>query len=222
MNAAAQPNPAQVPTLTEVIELLSPAPVREDGLNNLPRPAAPNQGSPEGAPIVTGGLMASQQRESWSPMTTVVVPSLDTVRSPAMVPLADLPVLNAVVAEPAPVPVVAPAPPQVAPVAAPIAAPVQAARVEQAVAPAQVVAPPVLTEPVLPEINETQLAQRVLADVQRQIDGMLDFRLKEAIGPILAKHSEALVRDLREELSRTMRDVVARSVTQEIAKLRQR
>ena len=181
MNAAAQPNPAQVPTLTEVIELLSPAPVRDDGLNNLPRPAAPNQGSPEGAPIVTGGLMVSQQRESWSPMTTVVVPSLDTVRSPAMVPLADLPVLNAVVAEPAPVP-----------------------------------------PPVLPEINETQLAQRVLTDVQRQIDSMLDFRLKEAMGPILAKHSEALVRDLREELSRTMRDVVARSVTQEISKLRQR
>lgn len=197
MNAAAQPNPAQVPTLTEVIELLSPAPVRDDGLNNLPRPAAPNQGSPEGAPIVTGGLMASQQRESWSPMTTVVVPSLDTVRSPAMVPLADLPVLNAVVGEPAP-------------------------SVSRHVAPPQVAAPPVLTEPVLPEVNETQLAQRVLADVQRQIDGMLDFRLKEAIGPILAKHSEALVRDLREELSRTMRDVVARSVTQEIAKLRQR
>lgn len=197
MNAAAQPNPAQVPTLTEVIELLSPAPVREDGLNNLPRPEAPNQGSPEGAPIVTGGLLASQQRQSWSPMNTVVVPSLDTVRSPAMVALADLPVLNAVVAEPAP------------PVSQPVALP-------------QVAAPPVLTEPVLPEINETQLAQRVLADVQRQIDGMLDFRLKEAIGPILAKHSEALVRDLREELSRTMRDVVARSVTQEISKLRQR
>lgn len=219
MNAAAQPNPAQVPTLTEVIELLSPAPVRDDGLNNLPRPAAPNQGSPEGAPIVTGGLMVSQQRESWSPMTTVVVPSLDTVRSPAMVPLADLPVLNAVVAEP--VSVTTPAQAQVAPLAAPVAASVPA-RVVPPVAPLQVPAAPALTEPVLPEINETQLAQRVLADVQRQIDGMLDFRLKEAIGPILAKHSEALVRDLREELSRTMRDVVARSVTQEISKLRQR
>lgn len=183
MNAAAQPNPAQVPTLTEVIELLSPAPVRGDGLNASPRPQAPSLGSPEAAPIVTGGLMASQQRESWSPMTTVVVPSLESVRSPSMVALADLPVLNAVVAPPE---------------------------------------PPVLTEPVLPEINEAQLAHRVLTDVQRQIDGMLDFRLKEAMGPILAKHSEALVRDLREELSRTMRDVVARSVTQEIAKLRQR
>ena len=219
MNAAAQPNPAQVPTLTEVIELLSPSPVRDDGLNNLPRPAAPNQGSPEGAPIVTGGLMASQQRESWSPMTTVVVPSLETARNPVMVALADLPVLNAVVAEPAPV--MAPAPAPVAPVAAPVAASVPEHVMPPAASP-QVAAAPALTEPVLPEINETQLAQRVLTDVQRQIDSMLDFRLKEAMGPILAKHSEALVRDLREELSRTMRDVVARSVTQEISKLRQR
>lgn len=217
MSAAAQPNPSQVPTLTEVIELLSPAPVRGDGLNNAPRPDAPTQGTPEAAPIVTGGLMASQQRESWSPMTTVVVPSLESVRNPSMVSLADLPVLNAVVAAPEPVakpePRVLQSSASVTPAALPVAS---------AAAPASVPVPPVLTEPVLPEINETQLAQRVLTDVQRQIDSMLDFRLKEAMGPILAKHSEALVRDLREELSRTMRDVVARSVTQEIAKLRQR
>lgn len=74
--------------------------------------------------------------------------------------------------------------------------------------------------PALP--TEAQIAQRVLGDVQKQIDGMLDFRLKEAIAPLLARHSEALVRDLRDELSRTMRDVVTRSVAQELAKLRHR
>ncbi|MFN3888434.1 MAG: hypothetical protein ACK4MG_15880 [Aquabacterium sp.] len=73
-----------------------------------------------------------------------------------------------------------------------------------------------------PALTEAQIAQRVLNDVQKQMDGMLDFRLREAIGPILARHSEALVRDLREELGRTMRDVVARSVAQEMAKLRHR
>ena len=76
--------------------------------------------------------------------------------------------------------------------------------------------------PVPPALSEAQIAQRVLNDVQKQMDGMLDFRLREAIGPILARHSEALVRDLREELGRTMRDVVARSVAQEMAKLRHR
>lgn len=86
---------------------------------------------------------------------------------------------------------------------------------------------PVLAEAVSPaalqpEVSEAQLAQRVLADVQKQVDGMLEFRLREALAPVLARHTEAIVRDLRDELSRTLKDVVARSVTQELAKLRQR
>ena len=71
-------------------------------------------------------------------------------------------------------------------------------------------------------VQEGQLVQRVLTDVQRQIDSMLEFRLREALAPVLARHSEAIVRDLKEDLARTMRDVVARSVAQEVAKLRQR
>lgn len=87
------------------------------------------------------------------------------------------------------------------------------------------VATPAAAQPIpldsLP-VLEGQLAQRVLSDVQRQIDGMLEFRLREALAPVLARHSEAIVRDLKDELSRTMRDVVARSVAQEVAKLRTR
>lgn len=192
MNQGAQPNPAQVPTLTEVIELLSPAPVRDAGLSAAPRPDAPAAGSAAAAPIVTGGLPASQPAQAWVPMTTVVVPSLESVPKPPPVTVADLPVLQDAVAS--------------------IALPV-----------AQVAAAPVAAvEALAPEVSEAQLAQRVFSDVQRQIDGMLDFRLREAIGPVLARHSEALIRDLREELNRTMRDVVARSVAQEMAKLRQR
>jgi len=71
-------------------------------------------------------------------------------------------------------------------------------------------------------VLEGQLAQRVLNDVQRQIDSMLEFRLREAMAPVLARHSEAIVRELKDELARTMRDVVARSVAQEVAKLRPR
>lgn len=179
MNQFAYPNSSQVPTLTEVIELLSPTPVSDGGMNNTPRPAAPLAGSPDAAPIVTTGLPASQTPSSWTPMSTVVLPSLSVAPVMPARPVADLPVLQTVVPEPVP-------------------------------------------EPVMPEINEAQLAARVLGDVQRQLDGMLDFRLREAIAPILARHSEALVRDLREELSNTMRDVVARSVAQELAKLRQR
>jgi hypothetical protein len=70
--------------------------------------------------------------------------------------------------------------------------------------------------------SEQQIAQKVMQDVQRQLDGMLDFRLREAMAPLLARHADALVQDLREELSRTLRDVVQRAVSQELAKLRQR
>jgi hypothetical protein len=170
MSSAARPNLAQVPTLTEVIELLSQA--------------APVQGSPAVMPVVTEGLNAGESRDIWSPMVPVMLPPRSEGPGLATVTLADLPVLDTVVSEP-------------------------------------ILASGLVAQPLL-EINETQLAQRVLTDVQRQVDGMLEFRLKEAMTPILAKYSEALVRELREELSRTMRDVVARSVAQEVAKLRQR
>lgn len=193
MNQFARPHPGQLPTLTEVIELVPPTPVGDAGMKSTPRPAPPLPGSPGAAPIVTGGLASSQAPSNWTPMTTVVVPTLHEEAMPPMSSALtmDLPVLEAVVPEllsvPAPLPVPA--------------------------------APPA---PVLPDITEAQLAQRVLGVVQKQIDGMIDFRLKEAIAPILARHSEALVRDLREELSRTMADVVTRAVAQEMAKLRQR
>lgn len=93
----------------------------------------------------------------------------------------------------------------------------------------EVVSPPPEQQPpttqpqsVPPAVTEAQLAHRVLSDVQRQIDSMLEFRLKEAMGPLLARHTEAIARDLRDELNRTLKDVVARSVAQELAKLRQR
>lgn len=68
--------------------------------------------------------------------------------------------------------------------------------------------------------NEDELAQRVLQDVQRQIDGMLEFRLRESMQPLMSQFIETLMQDLRDELSRTMRDVVNRAVAQELARLR--
>jgi hypothetical protein len=195
---AERPNPAAVPTLTEVIELLSPTPVGDVGMQAASRLAPPAAGSAEGAPIVTGGLASSQSPSNWTPMTTVVVPTLTEVAPPPAV--IDLPVLKAVVPQSvSPFAAAAPAAKPVAPVVA--AAPVQ---------------------PIAPEISEAQLTQRVLSVVQKQVDSMIEFRLKEAMAPILARHTDALVRELREELARTMGDVVARSVTQEMAKLRQR
>jgi hypothetical protein len=212
MNQGVHPNPAQVPTLTEVIDLLTLAPVGERGMHHSPRPAAPAPGTPGAAPIVTSGLSAAQAQSHWTPMSTVVLSGMDNAPVPPMVSLADVPVLESVVFEPS----------------APMAPAPSAERAESVVLPeaAAVLPSPPESEPAnpaaLPEITEAQLAQRVLTDVQKQIDGMLDFRLREALAPIMARHSDALVRDLREELKRTMHDVVTRSVAQEMAKLRQR
>lgn len=71
-------------------------------------------------------------------------------------------------------------------------------------------------------IDEAQIVQRVHADLQRQIDGMLEYRLREAMAPVLARTTELLVRELRQELSKTMKDVVARAVAQEVARQRSR
>jgi hypothetical protein len=70
--------------------------------------------------------------------------------------------------------------------------------------------------------DEAQLTQAVLEQMQRQIDLMVEYRLREAIAPVLARASDALIRELRAELAAAMRDIVARAVAQEIARHRGR
>ena len=60
--------------------------------------------------------------------------------------------------------------------------------------------------------RDVQLTQRVLADLQRQVELMLEVRLREALAPILARATDALVRDARKELTAAMRDIVSRSI----------
>ena len=71
-------------------------------------------------------------------------------------------------------------------------------------------------------IDEAALCQRVLLDVQRQVDLMLEYRLREALAPMLARLADALIREARDELAVTLRDVVARAVNQEVARQRPR
>ena len=66
--------------------------------------------------------------------------------------------------------------------------------------------------------SEIQLTQRVLADLQRQVELMLEVRLREALAPILARATDALVRDARKELTAAMRDIVARSIARELGR----
>ena len=75
---------------------------------------------------------------------------------------------------------------------------------------------------VLSASSEEQIVQRVLLDLQRQIDLMLDYRLREALTPVLTRATDALVLEARHELASTLRDIVARSVAQEMSRHRGR
>lgn len=76
--------------------------------------------------------------------------------------------------------------------------------------------------PSAPRLSEEQLTQRVLAELQWQVDVTLEQRLRDALAPSLARLTEALVLELRTELVSTLRDVVARAVTQELSRHRKR
>ena len=74
--------------------------------------------------------------------------------------------------------------------------------------------------PALNALNEDQIVQRVLLDLQRQIDLMLEYRVREALRPALTRATDALVMEARNELASTLHSIVAKSVAQELARHR--
>jgi len=76
--------------------------------------------------------------------------------------------------------------------------------------------------PHVPTAYDEQMIQRVLADVQRQVDLMLEYRLRELLTPILTRAADSVIRDARNELASTLRDAVARAVAQELSRHRDR
>lgn len=81
-------------------------------------------------------------------------------------------------------------------------------------------APPPSSSGMVTLPNADQLTQRILADVERQVEQVLEYRVREALTPVLTRLTDALVRDARTELSSTLRDVIARSVAQELRRQR--
>lgn len=80
--------------------------------------------------------------------------------------------------------------------------------------------PPVVSAaPAVPmEDEEAELLSRVQVDVQRQVEQMLEQRVREVIVPVLARSGETLVRELRAELAVMLDQAVARSVSRELAR----
>jgi hypothetical protein len=90
---------------------------------------------------------------------------------------------------------------------------------------ADVIAPVAGEQPAAPHaigLSDEQIIQRVLVDVQRQVDLMIEYRLREVLTTILTRAADSVVRDARTELASTLRDVVARAVAQELSRHRSR
>ena len=71
-------------------------------------------------------------------------------------------------------------------------------------------------------LAEQAMIEGVLLEVERQVELMLDYRLREALTPLLNRAADSIVREARTELASTLRDVVARAVAQELARHRSR
>jgi hypothetical protein len=71
-------------------------------------------------------------------------------------------------------------------------------------------------------LGDEEVVQRVLADLQHQIELMIEYRLREALTPILTRATDSIIRDARAELASTLRDVIARAVAQEMSRHRGR
>ena len=87
---------------------------------------------------------------------------------------------------------------------------------------------PVLTQVVRPSAGESPAAagrdaaappqaleEAVLGRVTRQLDLLLEARLREAVAPALARAADGLVRELREQLAADLRGMVAEALAQE-------
>ncbi|MEO8154309.1 MAG: hypothetical protein ABI605_14670 [Rhizobacter sp.] len=78
------------------------------------------------------------------------------------------------------------------------------------------------TAPAAPAIDEGALIQRVLVDLDKQLDLMFEHRLRETLAPVLARMTDALVREMRQQLATSLREMVARAVSLELDRLHKR
>jgi phage gp29-like protein len=103
------------------------------------------------------------------------------------------------------------------PVQAPAATPAEPAELQSAQSPEPGLAPAPAAAPTVPaEVTEAQITRRVMADLQGQLDLMLEVRVRETLAPILARAGDAIVRDARKELTAALREIVSLSVCREL------
>lgn len=92
-----------------------------------------------------------------------------------------------------------------------------------ATAPTPLVPAPLPTPPAAAAaLDEARVVQRVLADLDKQLDLMFEHRLRESLSPVLARMTDSLVREMRAQLAANLREMVARAVSLELDRLQKR
>lgn len=71
-------------------------------------------------------------------------------------------------------------------------------------------------------VEEEAPLARLMADLQRELDAGLDGRLREVLIPALARATESVIRETREQLAATLRESIERAVAQELSRQRNR
>jgi hypothetical protein len=89
--------------------------------------------------------------------------------------------------------------------------------------PAPVPVPPAAAvPPAAMAIDEARVVQRVLADLDKQLDLMFEHRLREALTPVLTRMTDSLVREMRNQLAVHLREMVAKAVSLELDRQQKR
>jgi hypothetical protein len=81
---------------------------------------------------------------------------------------------------------------------------------------------PVAASQAVPSIDEARVVQRVLADLDKQLDLMFEHRLREALTPVLTRMTDSLVREMRNQLAAHLREMVAKAVSLELDRQQKR
>jgi hypothetical protein len=71
-------------------------------------------------------------------------------------------------------------------------------------------------------VDEAMLTQRVLADLDKQLDLMFEQRLRETLTPVLTRMTDTLVREMRNQLATSLRELVTKAVSLELDRLHKR
>lgn len=71
-------------------------------------------------------------------------------------------------------------------------------------------------------LDEAAIAQRVLGDLDKQLDLMFEHRLRETLTPLLTRMTDSLVREMRNQLAASLREMVARAVSLELERQQKR